>query len=174
MSGSILPRTVVALDGGTATVYPLGLRHFDQFRKIVTAIAGLWSKISEAVVYEKDPQTGEERVRVANPEALREAMASEFIGTSFDPMVEIIDDCTSFAGEIAKEVKSIRDLPHWVAPEILRAWIEISFFPIAEKFLPWANLFQKTLTSINLGDHDGGSTTLSGSSSDPGSPSNPS
>lgn len=140
---------------GTAKVYPAALRHMERFSNEVVSVAmvafdALKVKIAGGKI--------EINQKAIEPDRVIQSVMPMLLQNGFG----LIKDCVRLRleGESEEYTLDEVDLPQWLVPEIVQAWIEESFGS-EKKRAPWATFlngilrrFEKTTTGTTA-DKDG-------------------
>ena len=114
--------SVDASRGITAIVYPPGIVHIRQFsRDIVSgvmAIVGSMTTNKGAAQAEKT-----------------KALLAQLVPFVLTNLIDLVGECTRLECKAAPNLK-LADLPHYLVPPIVQAWVEESFIG-ENKLLPW-------------------------------------
>lgn len=125
----LFPGRVVQLEKGlAATVFPPGLLHI---RKFSRDVVGLGMALADSVGKLKD--------KAGQSQALVQQLLPFLLTNALD----LVAECVRVDGPGGKTYK-IAELPHWLLPPILEAWVEESFGDEA-KVRPWKAAIEKTV-----------------------------
>lgn len=149
MSMFIQPMVLELPMGCTASVYPMGFRHIQRFG---TALTGMLGAIGAGPAAKANGKLGDAITAAVVPYAMANLM-------------DLVAECTKVVGPDGKPVK-IEDLPHWMLPRILEAWVEINLGE-RDKWLPWIAAVDRVASRLT-GKPPADLKTLFSSSSQPG------
>jgi hypothetical protein len=118
------PEIVEIKGRGSVAVFPVGLT---QLRKVKGKVQDLVERI---LLFRS--------ARDAPPEEMTARMISEFAPTLLEDGVDLIAECCEVRDLTGKAIAgaTIADLPHWVIPPVVEAWLRVSFDE-EEKRGPW-------------------------------------
>ncbi len=131
----LFPGELVPLDlgngkTGSARVFPLGFRHLRTFAKQITGALAVVGNMQ--LPAEDDP--------AKMGKAIMMTAAPLLLGDLFVLLKEcvVIEDPATL---------SLDDLPHWLVPDIVAAWLELSFGD-PKKWKPWIAAIDQAMTAL--------------------------
>lgn len=137
--------------GCTASVYPMGFRHLQRFGTALTGLLGALGATPTA--------------KAAKPQQVGDAISAAVVPYAMSHLLDLVAECTKVTGPDGQGVK-IEDLPHWMLPRILEAWVEINLGE-RDKWLPWIAAVDRMASRLT-GKPPADLRTLFSSSSQPG------
>lgn len=115
---------------GKAVVMPLGFRHLRKFTDQITRALG--------VVGTMNLPSSDDPTKLGK--AIMMTAAPLLMGDLF----ELLKECVTIESPAGLELE---DLPHWLIPGIVSAWIEISFGD-PKKWRPWITAIDSTMGAL--------------------------
>lgn len=113
--------------GLAATVYPIGIKHFQRYSdKLAGAIEHIVTM----------------RITKGGPVDARLQYALKMIPYVVMNLLDLVRECTVFADGV-----DVERLPHWAWPPIVEAWIAENF-DSEEKLRPWVAMAEAKLTAL--------------------------
>lgn len=114
-----------------ATVFPVGVQHVQQFSEKVVGALGVLNKTAVSIN--------------AGDEAVAASVVQSLLPYALENLMDVIDRCVRFN----VPGMSISDLPHYVFPTIIEAWI-VESFGTEEKWRPWVAALDRVMTRFGL------------------------
>jgi len=131
----LFPGRVVPLDlgdgkTGSARVLPLGFRHLRTFAKQITGALSVVGNMQLPAT--SDPKKLGEQILMAAAPLL---MGDLFV---------LLKECVVIE---SPATLSLDDLPHWLVPDLVTAWLDMSFGD-AKKWKPWIAAIDQAMTAL--------------------------